>query len=60
MNKVVASLQDMHRKYSLEKQQFKDMELQAKVRERLQQDLGGFTDTVVSDSNVVWQRVDVQ
>ena len=48
MDRLIHELDDMQKKYSEEKQEFLRMQMQTRVKEKIQQDLGGLTDTVVS------------
>lgn len=47
MDTLMQELEGMQQRYSEEKQEFLRMQMQTKVKEKIQQDLGGLTDTVV-------------
>ena len=47
MNTLMQELEGMQRRYAEEKQEFLRVKMQTKVKEKIQQDLGGLTDTVV-------------
>lgn len=49
MDTLMQELEGMQQRYSEEKQEFLRMQLQTKVKEKIQQDLGGLTDTVVRE-----------
>lgn len=49
MERLFQERDDMQKKYSDEKQEFVRMQMQTKVKEKIQQDLGGLTDTVVRE-----------
>lgn len=47
MDTLMQEMDGMQQRYSDEKQEFVRMQLQTKVKEKIQEDLGGLTDTVV-------------